>query len=362
MLHILLIRSKMFVVMKLRFLDHRNYLSLLPPVRGLPSARVLDTYLGDEVNDKKGDHCGSIDALIRHNERTINMSRSSKRLKESPIEVAVIYHAEKRTVDLQAIVRPHPLTGSAKLHTLLEFENGITWKTVVPLQYLLKGWGDANRGYQCYVHSISQHITQVMSFADMIERQEDGSSDYSYAGITSRNWLHRFREHMSEAGRGSRKTFHRAWRDFMGVPDVHFISQLGPINLTKDDAMNWEEANVDNLGPNRLNMIAGGYKGLQQLHELGIIGRKDISLEEREIAIAEYLRRNPKKGIPHPFMAERWKDDEHFRKVMEANPKTLSEHQVRMIRELDKEGHSVEEITETVDARNEMQVKNVICG
>lgn len=148
----------------------------------------------------------------------------------------------------------------------------------------------------------------------------------------------------------------------MGVPDVHFISQLGPINLTKDDAMNWEEANVDNLGPNRLNMIAGGYKGLQQLHELGIIGRKDISLEEREIAIAEYLRRNPKKGIPHPFMAERWKDDEHFRKVMEANPKTLSEHQVRMIRELDKEGHSVEEITETVDARNEMQVKNVISG
>lgn len=348
--------------MKLRFIDARNYHALLPPVHGLPSARALDEYLGREINDKKGDYQGSIDELIRQNQKTINKTRSNRRLVESPIEIAVFYYATSRFVDLKSVVRPAPLTGWAKLHTILEFENGITWKTIVPLQYLLKGWGDANHGHQCYVHSISQHITQIRSFADMLDREEKGSDDYSYAGITSRNWLHRFREHMSEAGRGSRKTFHRAWRDFMGVPDVHFISQLGPINLSYNDAMNWEEVNVDRLGPRRLNMIPGGFKGQRMLHELGIISQKNVSLEDRENAIAEYLRRNSKKGIPHPFMAERWKDDDHYRKVMEANPRTLSEYQVKMIRQLDKEGHSVEEITLEVNARNEMQVRNVLSG
>ena len=128
--------------------------------------------------------------------------------------------------------------------------------------------------------------------------------------------------------------------------------------------MDWEELHVEKLayGPNGLNMIPGGFEGLRQLHKLGIIARQDISLDERERAMAEYLRQNPRKGIPNPFVAELWKDDDYYLKVIEARPKTLSPEQVRLIRRLAAEGKSIEETAEEVGALNEMQVKNVIVG
>ncbi len=346
--------------MKFRFLDARNCHALLPPVHGLPMARLLDEYLRQEVNDKRGELHGSIDALIRHNERTTNRARGSQRLCNSPIEIALIYNVASRKVDVRGVKKP--LRGRANFHTILEFANGITWKTIVPLQLLLKGWGDANRGYQCYIHSISHNANQIQSFADMQARWEAASDDYHYIGITGRNWLHRFREHMGEMGRGSRRRFYRAWRESMGKTDVHFVSQLGDTNLTYEDAMNWEELHVDQLGSNGLNMISGGFKGLKELHEHRIIDRIDLSLEERDKAIAEYVRQNPRKGIPNPFIAELWKDDDFYLKVIEARSKTLSADQVRKIRELASMGRSVTEIAEEVDALNELQVKNVIAG
>ena len=50
-------------------------------------------------------------------------------------------------------------------------------------------------------------------------------------------------------------------------------------------------------------MIPGGFKGLQFLHKLRIIDRMNISLEERDTAIADFVRQNPRKGIPNPFIA-----------------------------------------------------------
>jgi len=148
----------------------------------------------------------------------------------------------------------------------------------------------------------------------------------------------------------------------MGMRDVHFVSQLGDINLTYEDAMNWEEFHVDRVGANGLNMIPGGFKGLKYLHTHRIIHRMDISLEERDKAITEFVRRNPRKGIPNPFIAELWKDDAFYLKVIAARPKTLSPSQVRKIRELVGIGRTITEIVEQVGALNEMQVKNVIAG
>jgi len=193
---------------------------------------------------------------------------------------------------------------------------------------------------------------------------EADSDEYYYVGITGRNWLLRLGEHIREMHRGSRKRFHAAWRESLGLRDVLFVSSLLDVNLTFEDAMDWEELHVDKFayGPNGLNMIPGGFKGLRHLHKLGIIARQDISLEERERAMAEYLRQNPRKGIPNPFMAELWKDDNHYLKVNEANPKRLSAEQVRLIRRLAAEGISVEEIVTEIGALNETQVKNVIAG
>jgi len=193
---------------------------------------------------------------------------------------------------------------------------------------------------------------------------EADSDEYYYVGITGRNWLLRLGEHIREMYRGSRKRFHAAWSESLGLSDVLFVSSLLDVNLTFEQAMDWEELHVEKFayGPNGLNMIPGGFEGLRQLHKLGIIARQDISLDEREIAMAEYLRQNPRKGIPNPFMAELWKDDNHYLKVNEAIPGRLSAEQVRLIRKLAADGVSVEEIITEVGALNETQVKNVIAG
>lgn len=344
----------------LRFLDAENCLALLPPVHELPMAQLLDEYLQRYVNDVRGELHGSVDALIRHNEKTANQTRGAQRLCNSPIEIALIYNVTNREIDVQGLKKP--LKGPANFHTILMLENGITWKTIVPLQFILKGWGDANRGHQCYVHSISHNISQIKSYSDMLAREAAAVNDYHYVGITGRNWLHRFREHMGEMGRGSRRWFHRAWRKSMGVRDVHFASQLQNINLTYKEAMNWEEFHVDRLGSNRLNMIPGGFKGLKHLYKHRITNRMNVSLEERDKAIAEYARLNPRKGIPNLFITELWKDDEFYLKINEARSDRLSADQVRKIRELARMGWSVSDIKKDVNARNERQVKDVITG
>ncbi len=109
-------------------------------------------------------------------------------------------------------------------------------------------------------------------------------------------------------------------------------------------------------------MIPGGFKGIKHLHKHRIITRRDITLEERDRAIIEYIQQNPRKGIPHPFMSELWKDDGFYLKNIEARSNTLSVEQVKRIRELYELGRSVSVITEEVGARNETQVKNVVSG
>ena len=347
--------------MKTRFLDARNCHALLPQGHGLSLAQRLEECLRG-INDKDGRLRGSIDHLIKQNEKTRSLSRGSKRLIQSPVEVAQASDVASRLINTRAIERPD--SAPAKLHTILAYEDGMTWKTIVPLQFLLKGWGDANSGHQCYVHTISHNLSRVQSFEDWRARVQADSDDYYYVGITGRNWLLRLSEHIGDMRRGSRKRFHEAWRDSLGMRDVQFISALIDINLTFEDAMNWEEQNVDRVayGPNGLNMIPGGFKGLRFLHEHRITDRERISLEERDRAIAKYLRQNPRKGIPNPFMAELWKDDEYYLKVIEARPKTLLGDQVRLIRRLAAEGKSIEKIAEEVGALNETQVKNVIAG
>ena len=181
------------------------------------------------------------------------------------------------------------------------------------MQFLLKGWGDANNGHQCYIHTISRKWNEVQSADDLKERiGVDSDDDYYYVGITGRNWLLRLDEHFGEMRRDNRRKFYRVWRESLGMTDVHYISTLMDINMTYEDAMNWEELYVDKVayGPNGLNMIPGGFKGQRLLHKLRLIDRIDISLEDRDKAIAEYGRKNPMKGIPNPFIAELSKDED----------------------------------------------------
>ena len=232
----------------------------------------------------------------------------------------------------------------------------------MPLQYLAKGWGDANDGHQCYSHCIKLKGTTEM-FGEAAA-SESKFIEKCYAGITRRNWLMRLEEHFREIRQGDHKVFHRAWREATGGEDVVYNSYLQWVNLSYEEAMKWEEIYVEKhtLFPKGFNMIPGGFEGYRFLYQHRITDRVDIDLDERDRAIAEYVRQHPRKGIPNPFMSELWKDDEYYLKVIGSRGNTLTPDQVRMIRALDQSGHSVAEIARKVDALNEKQVKDVLAN
>ena len=345
--------------MKTRFLDARNCHKLLPQGHGLPLAQHLEGFL-HEVNDTECPTKGSIDRLIEHNKKTQATTRGSARYLNSLLEVSQIADAEGGRIDAQAGVRQK--SGPAKYHTTLIYKDHMAWKIIIPLQFILKGWGDADKGYQGYTHVLAHNLENSHTYADLKARAQADSDEYYYVGLTGRNWLTRLSEHIGEMRRGSRRAFYQEWRRSLNMRDVLFVSSLIDINMTYEEAMEWEEIYVDQVsyGPNGLNMIPGGFKGQQLLHKARLLSPYNKSLRDREAAIAEYVKRHSRKGIPNPFMVELWKDDAHYRKVNESNPKRLLENQVIHIRELDQQGYSVRDITKIVGALDQQQVKRVI--
>lgn len=347
--------------MKSRFLDLRNCHELLPKGNGLPLIAQLEECLKG-INDSKGSLNGSIEKLISQNEKTRGIKIGWKRVCSSPIEIEQDSNIENKSVHTSALGRRFP--GPALYHVFLGYKNGMAHKIIIPLQFLLKGWGDAATGHQCYIHTISDNFTHLHSLEELFTRNMTDSNNYYYVGITGRNWLQRLDEHIREMLQGNRRSFYKVWREKTGREDVFFSSFLRDINLTFQDAMNWEEKTVDKIASDQygLNMIPGGFKGLRLLHKCKIINNMNVSLEERDKAINEYIRINPRKGIPNPFIAELWKDDEFYIKVIGARKKTLSPYKVRKIRELSEKGKSIIEIKKEIEAINDLQVKNVILG
>lgn len=347
--------------MKLVFLDKRNCHALLPTSSGLPMLPRLDHCLR-QINDKPGAYRGLIDKLIEHNINTISKKSGSARLLNIQVDIAQSLYVSEKGINTEVRDRPYP--GPAQLHTLINYEGRTSWKTLVPLQYLLKGWGDANSGHQCYVHSISRNVPEIGSVVDLMYRQMSDNDTYYYVGITSRNWLKRLSEHIAETLHGSRRKFYQVLRDSLGWEGVLYTSALREINQSYDGAMNWEELQVDKIAADQygLNMIPGGFKGLKYLHTLGVAKKERISPEERDRAISDYYRENPRKGIPNPIMQIWWESDEHYEKVNTGNPKRLSIEQRKEIRRLYAEGVSIAKIKKQVGALNERQVNDFLSG
>lgn len=344
-----------------KYLDKANCRALLPDIGNLPLIDQLENCL-DGINDNNPKYQGFFKRLIKQNSKSVNFPSSTDRLIPCPLDIALIAYPSIGSINIQALELPDP--SPCRLNIGLSLSNDLSWKAMVPIQFLLKGWGDANKGYQGYTHVICHNLPRLQTFRQIRERQMNDEDSYYYVGITGRNWLQRLKEHYDEIQRGSRKNFHKAWRESMGMKNVLIISELRAINMTYDEAMNWEEKKVDEISSDQygLNMIPGGFKGLRYLHELGITSKVRISPDEREKAIEEYARRNPRKGIPNPFMKALWEDDSHYLKVIAGRPKTLTPDQVNRIRELNAKGWSPEKITDEVEALNIMQVKGVISG
>lgn len=335
--------------MKLKYIDKKNCFALLNVANLNDLSRRLDVAL-QQANDRFPNLPKVSEKLILKNHQTLSKYRGSRRLNRDVPNLEIAISKERLQQRETNLPLPSMLT------ILINEYKYINWKIFVPIQFLLKSWGDANQGYQCYTHIISRFQNPY---------EQTINNEFTYAGITGRNWLLRFNEHLSEMNRGSNVRFKTALRESLGMDNILIHSSLEEVNLTYEEAMNWEEKYVDDThdnGFNCLNTISGGFKGLRELHKHRIIKSMDISLEERDCAIAEYIRQNPRKGIPNPFMAELWKNDEFYLKVNEGRKDRLSVTQVRNIRQLAKDGISVEEITNEVDALNDKQVKSVIDG
>jgi hypothetical protein len=112
-----------------------------------------------------------------------------------------------------------------------------------------------------------------------------------------------------------------------------------------------------------LNMIPGGFKGLRFLHEHRLTASVNISLEERESAILEYVRRGGvRPRVPNLLLAELWRDDQFYLKVLAGRDDVLVPAQVIAIRQLAAQGKGEQQIYEEVGARNLNQVRRVLTG
>lgn len=276
-------------------------------------------------------------------------------------DVVFIYDAATKRTDMQwkayfehtQFARPAP-EQRVVLHIRVKEATGLTRSVSVPLQVLMMGYGDITQGHQGYSHSI-------------VFMEPDGGmlKEVFYIGVTSRNWLVRMEEHLAEIRGGSNKRFHAAWRAYAGDTNVMLSSELIVLSHTFEGIMAWEEEQVDAMmeAGKSLNMIPGGFKGLRFLHEHRLTDKVEISLEERDRAIAAYARRvGVRAGVPNLFLAELWRDDEFYLKVLAGRSDVLTPGQVLAIRDLAAKGRTSQQIFETVGARNVEQVQRVLQG
>lgn len=219
----------------------------------------------------------------------------------------------------------------------------------VSWRYLLKSSKDVRGTYTIYNHAII--------FAD--------DSARTYYGVTSRAWQVRFNEHVRAARTSSPYLLHKAIRE-----DLRRASKVAHVVIaagaTKEQAYDLEEYLVDKYSlypnhPDGLNMIPGGYEGLRFLAREGVgVRTADIEPEEREKVVVEYLKANPRKGIPNPLIAGKWLDDKYAEAVICGHENRLSAFQVREIRALNVLGLLPAEIATKVGAKSIGQVKRVL--
>ncbi|USQ96518.1 hypothetical protein [Caulobacter sp. RL271] len=188
---------------------------------------------------------------------------------------------------------------------------------------------------------------------------------YFYVGVTTRSWQARWAEHRRAMNNGSPLLFHRRLREEMDAGRVTYIhhkvmgitEDLEQLYATEEFlvAGHWDDQR-------RLNMIPGGKSGLKYMREHGmLLSRLVPAPDERDRIVSEWLRANPRKGLPAPWVSEKWKDDAWAVAQICGRDGRLSVEQVRAIRSLAQD-HATEEIADRIGALNADQVQRVLDG
>lgn len=253
----------------LQFLDRENALALLPiPSECLPE---IDDALIKLNAGERGGIVGSIGRLVQINKQTRFNTKSWGRLKQGAVlnfaaTYTFISFEEEGTGDyvfsFEAFRHNSPQSPMLMVHfdrcsgaRPADLQNpgdaSVVSRRVisVPLQCLIKNWGDATKDHMIYEHNI----------APMDHAQEQLGEQFKaarYIGLTSRSWQTRYREHQRDALTGSELLFHTTLASVfpeggishagMGVFEIVrrglcLISELEYVNLTFDEAMKVEE-------------------------------------------------------------------------------------------------------------------------
>jgi hypothetical protein len=222
----------------------------------------------------------------------------------------------------------------------------------IPAHFLLSPRHFPKRAYVLY-----QHI-----FGHGGSYPNDG---FFYVGVTTRSWQKRWSEHKRAIESGSPLLFHRKFHEEKEKGRVTYVNHkvmgitddLEKLYATEEFLVegHWEDQR-------RLNMIPGGKSGLRYLRENGLIQRSVVPMpDERNRIVSDWLKDHPRKGLPAPWVAEKWRDNDWAVGQICGQDGRLSAEQVRAIRKLAKE-YSAEEIFTRIGAKNVAQVKRVLEG
>lgn len=232
-----------------------------------------------------------------------------------------------------------------------------------PLKYLF-----AIRHKQYEQPSLKAGCVYMHSFSDgLYDFQSDQKETHAfYYGMTTRTWRARWAEHKRSITQDSKLKFHRAFRDALragyAMDIQHDILFLSDNPSEVEDLEESMIANVLDAHPKCLNMIPGGKAGLAYLRAHGMFGRKAPTFETREVVLEAWVRENPRKGIPAPWVAQNWQNDDYAARVITGAEGRLSVEQVHAIRQMHAAGLSEEELLNKSGARNVEQVRRVISG
>jgi hypothetical protein len=208
-----------------------------------------------------------------------------------------------------------------------------------------------------------QFVLYQHMIGDTSEYPENGPF---YIGITQRDWKKRWGEHRSAINRGSQLKFHRVFRERLESDRLtHVNHKVMAAVETLEEIQTMEELAVDgHWGEERLlNMIPGGQKGLRFLHEHNILGSKgEMRPDKLDRLLERWIDEHPRKGLPAPWVAEKWRDDEWAAQAITSQEGRLTIDQVKAIRSLGASGQSAAKIVENVGARNVEQVERVLKG
>lgn len=286
---------------------------------------------------------------VRHGHRIVGEHEA---LSKGPLEAGEL--ALEPIISVELVQDAAMLAAAARLDTSLDLQ-GIKEPSVIfsaPARLLLAPTLWPKKSFVLY-----QHI-----FGRGNSYPDDG---HFYVGVTTRSWQERWSEHRHAIETGSPLLFHKTLREEQSAGRVTYIHHK-VMGVTNDLEALYaaEEELVEGhwADERRLNMIPGGKSGLKYLRDNGMLGRGVVPLpDERDRIIATWLRDHPRKGLPAPWVAEKWKDDAWAIAQICGRDDRLSVDQVRSIRLL-AHTHSAEDIASRIGARNAAQVQRLLDG